>query len=149
MKVLLSLVILFSSIGVLAQIKPTILTEIGTTNFSNLSYSAMIGFTNFQEDSFHAGVLYKSYGQKSRTGFRFNVNLNLSDELFLFIQSDVFTKTASQNNASFMENSAGLGLRIIKGLSLSAGYQMEDYNPVSEIRSEDGFLGKLGYKFSL
>lgn len=48
-----------------------------------------------------------------------------------------------------MENSAGLGLWIIKGLSLSAGYQMEDFNPVSEIRLEDGFLGKLGYKFSL
>lgn len=57
MKVLLSLVILFSSIGVLAQIKPTILTDIGTANFSNVSYSTMIGFTNFQEDSFHAGVL--------------------------------------------------------------------------------------------
>lgn len=48
-----------------------------------------------------------------------------------------------------MENSTGLGLRIIKGLSLSAGYQMEDYNPVSEISSEDYFLGKLRYKFRL
>lgn len=58
MIVLLSLVILFSSIGVLAQIKPTILNEIEITNFSNLNYSAIIGFTNFQEDSFHAGFLY-------------------------------------------------------------------------------------------
>lgn len=45
MKVLLSLVVLFSSIGVFGQIKPTILNEIGTTNFNNLSYSAMIGPT--------------------------------------------------------------------------------------------------------
>ena len=109
----------------------------------------MIGFTNFQDDSFHAGFLYKNYGKANRIGARVNVNLNLNDLMFVFIQSDIFAKTASQDNASFMENSAGLGFRLFKGLSVHAGYQMEDYNPVTKIRSEDRLLIKLGYKIKM
>ncbi len=109
----------------------------------------MIGFTNFQDDSFHAGLLVKNYGKAYRAGLRINVNLNLNDLMFIFIQSDIFAKVPSQDNASFMENSAGLGFRLFKGLSVHAGYQMEDYNPVTKIRSEDRLLVKLGYKFNL
>jgi hypothetical protein len=109
----------------------------------------MIGFTNFQNDSFHAGLLYKNYGSANRAGIRVNVNLNLNDLMFVFIQGDVFANTAKQENSSFLENSAGLGFRLFKGLSAHAGYQMEDYNPVTKIRSEDRLLVKLGYKFRL
>jgi hypothetical protein len=109
----------------------------------------MIGFTNFQDDSFHAGLLYKNYGSANRIGARVNLNLNLNDLMFVFIQSDIFTKTASQENASFMENSVGLGFRLFKALSLHAGYQMEDYNPITKIRSEDRILVKLWYKIKL
>jgi hypothetical protein len=109
----------------------------------------MGGFTNFQDDSFHAGLLYKNYGKAYRAGLRINVNLNLNDLMFIFIQSDIFAKVPSQDNASFMENSAGLGFRLFKGLSAHAGYQMEDYNPITKIRSEDRLLVKLGYKFRL
>ena len=69
--------------------------------------------------------------------------------MFIFIQSDIFAKVPKQDNASFMENSAGLGFRLFKGLSGSFGYQMEDYNPVTKIRSEDRLLMKLGYKIRL
>jgi len=131
------------------QYQTSVLTEIGTTDFKSQSYAGMIGFTNFQDDSFHAGLLYKNYGKANRIGSRVNVNLNLNDLMFVFIQSDIFTKTASQENASFMENSVGLGFRLFKGLSVHAGYQMEDYNPITKIRSEDRLLIKLGYKIKL
>lgn len=131
------------------QTHTSILTEIGTTDFKSQSYAGMIGFTNFQDDSFHAGLLYKNYGSANRVGVRVNVNLNLNRTMFVFIQSDIFGKVAKQDNASFMENSFGLGARIYKGLSASFGYQMEDYNPVTEIRSEDRPIAKLGYKIRL
>jgi hypothetical protein len=127
----------------------TILTEIGTPDFKSQSYAGMIGFTNFQDDSFHAGLLYKNYGSANRVGARVNVNLNLNDLMFVFIQSDIFAGTNKQENSSFLENSVGLGFRLFKGLSVHAGYQMEDYNPVTKIRSEDRLLVKLGWKFKL
>lgn len=131
------------------QTHTSFLTEIGTTDFKSQSYAGMIGFTNFQDDSFHAGLLYKNYGSANRVGIRVNVNLNLNALMFVFIQSDIFGKVAKQDNASFLENSAGLGFRLFKGLSVHAGYQMEDYNPVTKIRSEDRLLMKLGYKIRL
>jgi hypothetical protein len=149
-KILQSFVImLLLSVSVFAQTHTSFLTEIGTTDFRSQSYAGMIGFTNFQDDSFHAGVLYKNYGKANRIGARVNVTLNLNDLIFVFIQSDIFAKTASQDNASFMENSVGLGFRLFKGLSVHAGYQMEDYNPVTKIRSEDRLLVKLGYKIKM
>jgi hypothetical protein len=149
MKTNLTIILLLCSIGVFAQTHTSFLTEIGTTDFKSQSYAGMIGFTNFQDDSFHAGLLYKNYGKAHRAGIRINVNLNLNDLMFIFIQSDIFAKVPSQDNASFMENSAGLAFRLFKGLSAHAGYQMEDYNPVTKIRSEDRLLVKLGYKFRL
>jgi hypothetical protein len=131
------------------QTHTTILTEIGTTDFKSQSYAGMIGFTNFQDDSFHAGLLYKNYGSANRVGARVNVNLNLNALMFVFIQSDVFAKTASQENSSFMENSVGLGFRLFKGLSVNAGYQMEDYDPVNKERREDRPNVKISYKFKL
>jgi len=146
--VIIFLLILIS-LSVKAQTHTSILTEIGTTDFKSQSYAWMIGFTNFQEDSFHAGLLYKNYGSANRVGVRVNVNLNLNALMFVFIQSDIFGKVPSQDNASFMENSAGLGFRLFKGLSGHLGYQMEDYNPVTKIRLEDRALVKLGYKIRL
>ena len=131
------------------QTHTTILTEIGTTDFKSQSYAGMIGFTNFQDDSFHAGLLYKNYGSANRIGARVNVNLNLNDLMFVFIQSDIFAGHTKQENSSFMENSAGLGFRLFKGLSVHAGYQMEDYDPVTKERREDQPLVKLGWKFRL
>jgi len=149
-KILQSFVaMLLLSVSVFAQSQTTLLTEIGTTDFKSQSYAGMIGFTNFQDDSFHAGLLYKNYGSANRVGARVNVNLNLNDLMFVFIQSDIFSKVASQDNSSFMENSVGLGFRLFKGLSGHLGYQMEDYNPISKIRSEDRLLVKLGYKIKL
>jgi len=142
------LLMFFIPLSTKAQRHTTLLTEIGTTDFRSQSYAGMIGFTNFQDDSFHAGVLYKNYGSANRIGARVNVNLNLNRAMFVFIQSDIFAKTASQDNASFMENSVGLGLKF-KDLLLSFGYQMEDYNPVTKIRSEDRLLVKLGYKIKM
>ena len=107
----------------------------------------MIGFTNFQDDSFHAGLLYKNYGKANRVGARVNVNLNLNALMFVFIQGDIFANTGKQENSSFLENSAGLGFRLFKGLSVHAGYQMEDYNPVTKIRSEDRPNVKISWKF--
>lgn len=129
------------------QTHTSFLTEIGTTDFKSQSYAGMIGFTNFQDDSFHAGLLYKNYGSEHRAGVRVNVNLNLNDLMFVFIQSDIFGKVAKQDNASFMENSAGLGFRLFKGLSASIGYQMEDYNPITKIRSDDRPNVKISWKF--
>lgn len=147
MKKLIILILL--PVSLFAQRQTTILAEIGTTDFKSQSYAGMIGFTNFQDDSFHAGLLYKNYGSANRVGVRVNVNLNLNALMFIFIQSDIFGKVEKQDNASFMENSAGLGFRLFKGLSASLGYQMEDYNPITEIRSEDRLLMKLGYKIRL
>lgn len=127
----------------------SILPEIGTTDFKSQSYAGMIGFTKFQDDSFHAGLLYKNYGSANRVGVRVNVNLNLNDLMFVFIQSDIFAKVPKQDNASFMENSAGLGFRLFKGLSVHLGYQMEDYNPVTKERREDRPNMKISYKFKL
>lgn len=132
-----------------AQTHTSLLTEIGTTDFKSQSYAGMIGFTNFQDDSFHAGLLYKNYGSANRAGLRVNVNLNLNDLMFVFIQSDIFAKVPSQDNASFMENSAGLGFRITRNLSGQFGYQMEDYNPVTKERREDRPNVKISYKFKL
>lgn len=125
----------------------TILTEIGTTDFKSQSYAGMIGFTNFQDDSFHAGPLYKNYGSAHRAGIRINVNLNLNRAMFIFIQGDIFANTGKQDNSSFLENSAGLGLRIIKQFSLHLGYQMEVYDPVTKERREDQPNVKFSYKF--
>jgi hypothetical protein len=132
-----------------AQRRTTLLTEVGTTDFKNNSYAGMIGFTNFQDDSFHAGLLYKDYSTSYRVGVRVNVDLNLNRTFFVFIQSDIFAKTAIQDNASFMENSAGLGARIFGGLSLNLGYQMEVYDPVTTERREDQPNLKVSYKFGL
>ena len=149
-KILQSFVVMILlSVSVFAQPHTTLLTEIGTTDFRSQSYAGMIGFTNFQDDSFHAGILYKNYGSANRIGARVNVNLNLNELMFVFIQSDIFAGHTKQENSSFMENSAGLGFRLFKGLSAHAGYQMEDYNPVTKIRSEDRLLVKLGYKIKL
>jgi len=130
-----------------AQTHTSFLTEIGTTDFKSKSYAGMIGFTNFQEDSFHAGLLYKNYGSANRAGVRVNVNLNLNDLMFIFIQSDIFANTGKQENSSFLENSAGLGFRLFKGLSASLGYQMEVYNPVTKERREDQPNVKISWKF--
>jgi hypothetical protein len=143
------LIILLIPISVMSQTHTSILTEIGTTDFESQSYAGMIGFTNFQDDSFHAGLLYKNYGSANRVGVRVNVNLNLNRTMFAFIQSDIFGKVAKQDNASFMENSAGLGFIIYKGLSSSLGYQMEDYNPVTKERREDRPNVKISWKFKL
>jgi len=143
------LIILLLPISVMAQTHASILTEIGTTDFKSQSYAGMIGFTNFHDDSFHAGLLYKNYGSANRAGIRVNVNLNLNDLMFVFIQSDIFAKVPKQDNASFMENSAGLGFRLFKGLSGHLGYQMEDYNPVTKERMEDRPNVKISYKFKL
>ncbi len=132
-----------------AQTQTSFLTEIGTTDFKSQSYAGMIGFTNFQDDSFHAGLLYKNYGSANRVGVRVNVNLNLNRTMFVFIQSDIFAKVPKQDNASFLENSFGLGLRVYKDLSVHLGYQGEDYNPVTKERLEDRALVKLGYKIRL
>lgn len=149
-KILQSFVVmLLLSVSAYAQTHTSFLTEIGTTDFKSQSYSGMIGFTNFQDDSFHAGLLYKNYGSANRVGVRVNVNLNLNALMFVFIQSDIFGKVAKQDNASFMENSAGLGFRLFNDLSASFGYQMEDYNPVTKERREDRPLVKLGYKIRL
>lgn len=149
MKLKLTILLLLCSIGVSAQGLTTVLLETGTTDFKNQSYAAMFGFTNFQDDSFHAGPLYKDYGSAYRAGIRVDINLNLNRALFVFIQGDIFANTGKQENSSFLENSVGLGGRIYKGLSLSLGYQMEVYNPVTKIRSEDQPLVKFGYKFRL
>jgi hypothetical protein len=143
------LIILLLPICGYGQYQTTFLTEIGTTDFKSQSYAGMIGFTNFQDDSFHAGILYKKYGSANRIGARVNVNLNLNNLMFVFIQSDIFANVIKQNNSSFMENSVGLGFRLFKGLSAHVGYQMEDYDPVTKIRSEDRALMKLGYKIRL
>ena len=145
----LQALMLLLSVSAYSQTHTTFLTEIGTTDFKSQSYAGMIGFTNFQDDSFHAGLLYKNYGSANRIGVRVNVNLNLNRTMFVFIQSDIFAKVPKQDNASFMENSAGLGFRLFKGLSASLGYQMEDYNPVTKERLEDRALVKLGYKIRL
>lgn len=149
MKTILIIILLLCSIGVSAQTHTSFLTEIGTTDFKSQSYAGMIGFTNFQDDSFHAGLLYKNYGSANRIGARVNVNLNLNRTMFVFIQSDIFGKVAKQDNASFMENSAGLGFRLFKDLSGSLGYQMEDYNPVTKERREDRPNVKISWKFKL
>ncbi len=73
------LIILLLPISVMGQYHTSFLTEIGTTDFKSQSYAGMIGFTNFQDDSFHAGLLYKNYGSANRVGVRVNVNLNLND----------------------------------------------------------------------
>jgi len=149
-KILQSFVVmLLLSVTAYSQTHTTLLTEIGTTDFKSQSYAGMIGFTNFQDDSFHAGFLYKNYGSDNRVGVRVNVSLNLNRTMFVFIQSDIFGKVAKQDNASFMENSAGLGFRIFKDLSASFGYQMEDYSPVTKIRSEYRPLVKISWKFKL
>jgi hypothetical protein len=148
-KILQSFVVmLLLSVSGFAQNYKSTLIETSTSG-DHVAMSAMYGFTNFQEDSFHAGILYKDYGQANRKGVRVNVNLNLNALMFVFIQSDIFAGHTKQNNSSFMENSVGLGFRLFKGLSASLGYQMEDYNPMTEIRSEDRVIGKLGYKIRL
>jgi hypothetical protein len=149
-KILQSFVVmLLLSVSSFAQTHTSLLTEIGTTDFRSQSYAGMIGFTNFQDDSFHAGLLYKNYGSANRIGARVNVNLNLNDLMFVFIQSDIFAGHTKQENSSFMENSAGLGFRLFKGLSAHLGYQMEDYNPITKIRSEDRPNVKISYKIRL
>lgn len=77
------------------------------------------------------------------------ININRKDMMFVFIQSDIFAKVPKQDNASFMENSAGLGFRLFKGLSVHLGYQGEDYNPVTKERREDRPNVKISWKFRL
>ena len=147
-KILQSFVVmLLLSVSAYSQTHTTFLTEIGTTDFKSQSYAGMIGFTNFQDDSFHAGLLYKNYGSANRAGVRVNVNLNLNDLMFVFIQGDIFANTGKQENSSFLENSAGLGFRLFKDLSASLGYQMEVYNPVTKERREDQPNVKISWKF--
>jgi len=148
MKTILIYILLLCSIGGMAQ-ETTIQTEVGTNTNLNQSYALMAGFNNFQDDGFHAGLLYKRYGNMSRKGLRFNVDLTLNRFMFIFIQGDVFANTGKEDNSSFLENSVGLGFNITKNLSAAFGYQMEDYDPVTTIRTEDLGLGKVIYKFRL
>ncbi len=149
-KILQSFVVmLLLSVSAYAQTHTSFLTEIGTTDFKSQSYAGMIGFTNFQDDSFHAGLLYKNYGSANRVGVRVNVNLNLNRAMFIFIQSDIFSGTDKQENSSFLENSFGLGLRIYKDVSVHLCYQGEDYNPVTKERREDRPNVKISWKIKL
>lgn len=147
MKHNLTFLLLLCSIGVSAQNLTTVLLETGTTDFKYQSYAAMFGFTNFQDDSFHAGPLYKNYNSAHRAGIRVNINLNLNRALFVFIQGDIFANTGKHDNSSFLENSVGLGGRIYKGLSVNLGYQMEVYDPVTKERREDQPNLKVSWKF--
>ena len=143
------LLLLLFPISAFAQLNTSASVELGSTGFKNKSLAALIGFSNFQDDRFHAGLLVKDYGAKQRYGARISINLNLSDELFIFVQGDVFANTAKEKNANFLENSAGLGLRLYEGLSIALGYQMEDYNPITTLRAEDQLFAKMSYVFHL
>lgn len=119
----------------------------------NYQIAVLVGFKNWNDDSFTAGFLYKNYEELSRKAIRAETNLTLSKYFFIFIMSDIYffdkyLKDNTSNEASAIELSAGLGARIF-GFTLKAGYLMEDFDPRVYKRKEDQPIVVFGYNIPL
>jgi len=117
----------------------------------NYQIAVLVGFKNWQDDSFTAGFLYKNFEGLSRKAIRAETNLTLSKHFF--IMSDIYffdkyVKDNSSNEASALELSAGLGARIF-GFTLKAGSLMEDFDPRVYKRKEDQPIVVFGYNIPL
>lgn len=125
------------------SLSQVITVETGSNTKDQTQAALTAGYVNFKDDIFTAGYLYKRYGDSQRHAIRFNVSITLNDWAYFYTVSDAFI-SKQVHEATFLEIGSGLGVQF-KGLQLSAGYQMNDYNPAIDINREDQILVRLGY----
>ena len=143
MKTLTLLILLAGSQSLNAQI---IQWEVGrnTTAKSN-QYGLTVGAMNYNNDSFSGGVVLKQYSNISRIGGRINIQLTVTDWLFIHNENTVFFQGNMPSDARFLESAIGIGI-VYKNLMPSIAWQMAEYDVSSGKVFLDCINLKLAYR---
>ena len=144
MKTLLTLLILLAGSQTLnAQI---IQWEVGrnTTAKSN-QYGLTVGAINYNNDSFSGGVVLKQYSNISRIGGRINIQLTVTDWLFIHNENSIFFQKDMPSDAGFLESAIGIGV-VYKNFMPSVAWQMREYDVSSGKVYQDCVNLKIAYR---
>lgn len=98
--------------------------------------------------TFTAGIVYKQYTKANRTGLRLDVQIPIGKWAHFYTLSDAYFDQPDNYDGTFLEIGAGVGVNW-KGVSLNAGYQMNDFNKETDTDREDKFLCRIGYRIKL
>jgi len=141
MKTLTLLILLAGSQTLNAQI---IQWEVGrnTTAKSN-QYGLTVGAMNYNNDSFSGGLVLKQYATTSRIGGRINIQLTVTDWLFIHNENTVFFQRDMPYDARFLETAIGIGV-VYKNFMPSIAWQMAEY----DVSSGKVFLDCLNLKIA-
>jgi len=125
MKTLTLLILLAGSQSLNAQI---IQWEVGrnTTAKSN-QYGLTVGAMNYNNDSFSGGVVLKQYSNISRIGGRINIQLTVTDWLFIHNENSLFFQRNMPSDARFLESAIGIGVNY-RNFMPSIAWQMAEYD---------------------
>jgi len=143
MKTLLILILLAGSQSLNAQI---IQWEVGrnTTAKSN-QYGLTVGAMNYNNDSFSGGLVLKQYASTSRIGGRINIQLSVTDWLFIHNENTFFLQKDMPSDAGFLESAIGIGV-VYKNFMPSIAWQMREYDVSTREVFQDCINLKLAYR---
>ena len=143
MKNLLTTFLILSSLAGYGQI---IQFEAGrnTTAKSN-QYGLTVGAMNYNNDSFSGGVVLKQYATTSRIGARINIQLSVTDWLFIHNENTVFFQRNMPSDARFLESAIGIGVNY-RNFMPSIAWQMAEYDVSSGKVYQDCINLKLAYR---
>ena len=143
MKTLLILILLAGSQSLNAQI---IQWEVGrnTTAKSN-QYGLTVGAMNYNNDSFSGGLVLKQYATTSRIGGRINIQLSVTDWLFIHNENTFFLQKDMPSDAGFLESAIGIGV-VYKNFMPSIAWQMREYDVSTREVFQDCINLKLAYR---
>ena len=143
MKNLLTTILILSSLAGFGQI---IQFEVGrnTTAKSN-QYGLTVGAMNYNNDSFSGGLVLKQYATTSRIGGRINIQLSVTDWLFIHNENTVFFQRNMPSDAGFLESAIGIGV-VYKNFMPSVAWQMREFDVSSGKVYQDCINLKLAYR---
>jgi len=143
MRNLLILILLAGSQSLNAQI---IQWEVGrnTTAKSN-QYGLAVGAMNYNNDSFSGGLVLKQYATTSRIGGRINIQLSVTDWLFIHNENSLFFQKDMPSDAGFLESAIGIGV-VYKNFMPSIAWQMREFDLSSGKVFQDCINLKIAYR---
>ena len=143
MKYLITTILILSSLAGFGQI---IQFEAGrnTTAKSN-QYGLTIGAMNYNNDSFSGGLVLKQYATTSRIGGRINIQLSVTDWLFIHNENSIFFQKDMPSDAGFLESAIGIGVNY-KNFMPSIAWQMREFDVSSGKVFMDCVNLKLAYR---
>jgi len=151
-KVFTFILILFTASFAKAQ-DPVVVLEVGkipTALTENIQLALTGGIINYNDDIVAIGLVGQKFGDdKTRIGGRLNVDLSLNKFVAFYTQSDVYPQKNKPRDARFLEIGAGLAFKFFKYGQISAGYQMNSYDPVRDINLEDQLLTRISFHIPL